>query len=105
METWPRSASVSKNGYVYMIANRSKRLYIGVTSNLVRRIDEHKRKEGSKFAAKYNINRLVYYEQYGDIRDAIQREKQLKKWRRAKKVYLIERDNPEWRDLSDDWLD
>jgi len=96
---------MGKNGYVYVIANRSKRLYIGVTSNLERRIGEHKRKEGSEFASKYNIDRLVYYEQYGDIRDAIEREKQLKKWRRAKKVYLIERDNPEWRDLSDDWLD
>ena len=96
---------MSKNGYVYMIASRSKRLYIGVTSNLLRRIGEHKRKEGSEFAAKYNIDRLVYYEQYGDIRDAIEREKQLKKWLRAKKVYLIERDNPEWRDLSEDWLD
>ena len=96
---------MSKNGYVYMIASRSRRLYIGVTSNLMRRIGEHKRKEGGTFAAKYNIDRLVYYEQYGDIRDAIEREKQLKKWQRSKKVYLIERDNPEWRDLSEDWLD
>ena len=96
---------MGKNGYVYMIASRSKRLYIGVTSNLERRVDEHKRKVGSEFASKYNIDRLVYYEQYGDIRDAIEREKQLKKWRRAKKVYLIERGNPEWRDLSEDWLE
>ena len=96
---------MSRGGYVYIIASRSRRLYIGVTSDLVRRIDAHKRKVGSAFAAKYNIDRLVYYEQYGDIRDAIEREQQLKKWRRAKKVYLIERDNPEWRDLSEDWLD
>jgi putative endonuclease len=95
---------MSKGGYVYIVASRSRRIYIGVTSDLVRRVDEHKRKVGSSFAAKYNMDRLVYYEQYGDIRDAIEREKQLKKWRREKKVGLIERENPEWRDLTEDWV-
>ena len=94
---------MSKGGYVYIVASKSRRLYIGVTSDLIRRIDEHRRKVGSKFAAKYNIDRLVYYEQYGDIRGAIEREKQLKKWRREKKVWLIERDNAEWQDLSEEW--
>jgi putative endonuclease len=66
-------------------------------------MDEHKRKEGSKFAAKYNITWLVYYEAYTDVRDAIAREKQIKRWRRSKKVALIESMNPVWRDLSADW--
>jgi putative endonuclease len=94
---------MNKGGYVYIIASRSRRLYIGVTSDLMRRIDEHKRKVGSKFATKYNIDRLVYYERYGNILDAIEREKQLKKWRRDKKIWLIERENTEWRDLSEEW--
>lgn len=96
---------MQKGGYVYIVTNRSKTLYIGVTNNLERRIDEHKRKVGSKFAAKYNIARLVYYKQFADIRDAIAREKQLKKWRREKKIWLIERENPEWEDLSEEWFE
>ncbi len=95
---------MQKGGYVYIAANRSKTLYIGVTNNLERRMDEHKRKVGSTFAAKYNITRLVYYEQFADIRDAIEWEKQLKKWRREKKIRLIERENPEWEDLSEKWF-
>ena len=66
---------------------------------------EHKQKIGSTFAAKYNITQLVYCEACSDIRDAIAREKQLKKWRREKKVWLIERENPDWNDLSADWCD
>ena len=76
-----------------------------MTNNLERRIDQHKRKIGSEFTVKYNITRLVYYEHFADIRDAIAREKQLKKWRREKKVWLIERENPEWKDLSEEWFD
>jgi len=64
---------------------------------------EHKQKVGSKFTSKYNITRLAYYENYPDIRDAIAREKQIKGWRRAKKIALIESVNSEWRDLSVDW--
>jgi len=93
-----------KGGYVYIATNRSKTLYIGVTNNLERRMDEHKRKVGSTFAVRYNITRLVYYEQFADIRDAIAQEKQLKKWRREKKIWLIERENPEWQDLSKEWF-
>jgi len=95
----------TKGGYVYIIASKSRTLYIGVTNNLERRMAEHKAKTGSKFAAKYNITRLMYYETYGDIRDAIEREKELKKWRREKKIALIQEDNPLWEDLSEDWLD
>ena len=94
---------VRKGGYVYIAANRSRTLYIGVTNDLERRMFEHKCKAGSEFAAKYNITRLVYYEAFGDIRDAIVREKQLKRWRREKKVRLIECENPNWEDLSADW--
>jgi len=96
---------MEKRTYVYIATNRSRTLYIGVTNNLERRMWEHKQKDGSGFAARYNITRLVYYEESTDIRDAIAREKQLKHWRREKKVWLIERDNPEWRDLSEDWYD
>ena len=95
----------TKGGYVYIATNKSRTLYIGVTNNLERRMWEHKQKEGSKFAAKYNITRLAYYETFDDIRDAIAREKQLKRWRREKKVWLIERENPNWEDLSADWYD
>ncbi|MGD1992433.1 MAG: GIY-YIG nuclease family protein [Anaerolineae bacterium] len=94
---------MSKQYYVYIATNASRTLYVGVTNDLERRIDEHKRKEGSKFAAKYNITQLVCYEAYGDVRDAIAREKQLKRWRRSKKVALIEKMNRAWRDLSEDW--
>jgi putative endonuclease len=79
-----------KGGYVYIATNKSRTLYIGVTNNLERRLWEHKQKTGSKFAARYNITRLVYYEEFADIRDAIAREKQLKGWRRDKKIDLIE---------------
>ncbi len=94
-----------KGGYIYIATNKSRTLYIGVTNNLERRMWEHRQKIGSKFAAKYNITQLVYYETFDDIRDAIAREKQLKKWRRGKKVWLIERENPDWKDLSADWYD
>jgi len=94
-----------KGGYVYIATNKSKTLYIGVTNDLERRMGEHKCKVGSKFAVKYNITRLVYYKAFDDIREAIAREKQLKTWRREKKVWLIERENPDWKDLSADWYD
>jgi len=91
---------MSKQYYVYIATNVSKTLYTGVTNNLERRMDEHKRRMGSKFAAKYNITRLAYYEVYTDVREAIAREKQIKSWRREKKVALIESMNPTWQDLS-----
>ncbi len=94
-----------KGGCVYIVTNKSRMLYIGVTNDLQRRMWEHKQKTGSRFAAKYNITRLAYYETFDDIRDAIAREKELKGWRRDKKVDLIEDDNPLWEDLSEDWFE
>jgi putative endonuclease len=76
----------TKGGYVYIATDNSKTLYVGVTNNLERRRWEHKQGLGSKFTTKYNITQLVHYEVFDDIRDAITREKQLKRWRRKKKV-------------------
>jgi len=82
------------------MTNKSKTLYIGITSNLYRRLFEHKQKFVNGFTKKYNINKLVYYEITNDVNAAIVREKQIKRWRREKKIKLIEGFNPEWRDLS-----
>ena len=90
------------DAYVYILTNRlNTTLYIGVTSNLERRIAEHKTQEHESFSSKYKTNKLIYYERSTSIKDAIQREKQLKKWRRDKKVKLINSFNPEWNDLSE----
>jgi putative endonuclease len=89
--------------YVYIVACNSRRLYIGVTNNLVRRIWEHKRKLVKGFTARYNLDQLVYYESTSDVRVAIEREKQLKNWPRRRKLALVESVNPAWRDLSDEW--
>ncbi|MGD0174786.1 MAG: GIY-YIG nuclease family protein [Anaerolineales bacterium] len=86
--------------YVYILANRTRRLYVGVTNNPLRRIHEHRIGQKSVFAHRYNINRLVYLESTGDARTAIGQEKQIKGWRREKKVALIEGMNPNWEDLS-----
>ncbi len=92
-----------KQYYVYIMANVSRTLYTGVTNNLERRVYEHKEKTAPGFTSTYNINRLVYYEDFADIRDAIAREKQIKGWLRAKKIALIESVNPKWNDLSKEW--
>lgn len=89
--------------HVYLMSNVSKMLYTGVTSDLERRVFQHKSKEIDGFTKKYNIHRLVYFEAFGDIRDAIAREKQIKGWLRARKVALIESVNPKWEDLAPDW--
>ena len=91
--------------YVYIMANRSRTLYTGVTNNLERRVYEHKHKLVEGFTKKYNITRLVYYEQTSDIKAAIAREKQIKGWLRSKKVSLIESLNPNWSDLSVEWFE
>jgi len=89
--------------YVYFLTNwNNKVLYIGVTNDLERRHFEHKYKMTKGFTAKYNVHKLVYFEEYTDIRDAIAREKQLKKWRREKKNKLVDSMNPEWKDLFAD---
>jgi len=86
--------------YVYLLASkRNGTLYVGVTSNLIKRVYEHKNNLGSGFTQKYKIHNLVYYETTDDINSAITREKQLKKWKRAWKIELIEKNNPGWRDL------
>jgi putative endonuclease len=78
--------------FVYIMANPSKRLYTGMTNSLRRRVREHKLKLTPGFAAKYNITRLVYFESFGDVRNAIEREKQIKAWTRGKRIALIESD-------------
>lgn len=89
-----------KNGYVYILfSKKNGTLYIGVTSNLVKRIYEHKNKLADGFTKKYNVDKLGYYEIYGNIVDAIEREKKLKNSPRKKKLELIEINNPEWQDL------
>jgi putative endonuclease len=88
--------------YVYILANSSRMLYIGVTSNLHRRLQEHRAGVGSSFCFRYRLRRLVYVEATDDVYAAISREKELKRWRREKKVALIVRANPQWRDLARD---
>jgi len=86
--------------YVYLLSSRRHgTLYLGVTNDLDRRVYEHKNKLIAGFTAKYGVNRLVWFEVYDDPVSAIAREKQIKKWRRDWKIGLIERDNPDWREL------
>jgi putative endonuclease len=88
--------------YVYIMTNKGhSTLYVGVTNSLVRRVSQHRAAEVDGFTCRYNLSRLVYFGRFNDIRDAIAREKQLKGWRREKKVALIERDNPAWADLGE----
>jgi putative endonuclease len=89
--------------YVYILAGESAVLYVGVTRDLAGRLTQHRARRGTAFTAKYNVTRLVYYEVFGTPRAAIAREKQIKGWVRAKKLSLIEKENPGWRDLSDDF--
>ncbi|MCD6116466.1 GIY-YIG nuclease family protein [bacterium] len=89
--------------YVYILASkRNGTLYIGVTNNLARRVYEHKENKVSGFTSKYNVHKLVYFEESFDITSAINREKQLKKWKRKWKLELIEKYNPNWKDLYED---
>ena len=92
-----------KTYYVYILTNDSRTLYTGVTNDLMRRVYEHKNKLVQGFTQKYNLDRLVYYESTGDVRAALQREKQIKGWVRARKIALIISTNPAWRDLSEGW--
>ena len=88
--------------YTYIITNkRNGTLYTGVTNNLTRRVYEHKNKLVEGFTSKYGLNCLVYYEEFGDVRLAIAREKQIKEWLRIKKIALIESKNPAWSDLAE----
>ena len=89
----------------YIISNTSMTLYIGVTNNLGRRVRQHKSGTGSGFTSRYHFDRLVYFEQTTDVRDAIAREKQLKGWTRKRKIELIKSMNPRWSDLSAEWTE
>jgi putative endonuclease len=80
-------------------------MYVGVTNNLDRRVYEHKAKLAAGFTEKYNVNKLVYFEMTNDVRAAIAREKEIKKWRREKKNNLVVTTNPEWKDLSHGWFE
>ena len=89
--------------YVYIMASFRGTLYTGVTGDLIRRVYEHRNQLKGGFTAKYNVSKLVYYEITDDVNSAITREKQIKSWRRAKRVALIESANPYWADLSKEW--
>jgi putative endonuclease len=95
---------MSKEYYVYIMTNRSRTLYTGVTNDLMRRVYEHKNKLIKGFTSKYNIKYLVYYETTSSIYSAIEPEKQIKGWLRRKKIALIDSMNPEWKDLSEEWV-
>jgi putative endonuclease len=89
--------------YVYILTNRSKTLYTGVTGRLKQRVWEHKTGACDGFTKRYKINRLMYYETYKYVNNAIAREKQIKRWSKIKKIRLIVGMNPAWRDLSEEW--
>ena len=89
--------------YVYILASKSRVLYIGMTNNLERRVREHQQELIDGFSKQYRCHRLVYFESFDRVENAIAREKQLKRWNRTKKVWLIERANPTWDDLSAEW--
>jgi putative endonuclease len=94
-----------KQHFVYILAsNRNGTIYIGVTSDLIRRVYEHKNNLIPGFTAKYNVHHLVYYELYDNIETAIRREKQIKKWNRRWKLNLIEAENPSWNDPYEELL-
>jgi len=98
-----RIGLVMRRFYVYLLASHSRRLYIGVTNDLLRRLAEH-REGRCEFTSRYRITRLVHYEYVADAMSAITREKQLKGWLRRRKIELIERTNPFWEDLAADWF-
>jgi putative endonuclease len=89
--------------WVYIVASRTGTLYTGITGFLESRVGQHKEDAIEGFTKKYHCHRLVYYETYDDVRKAIAREKQLKGWRREKKIALIEKMNPRWQDLAEHW--
>jgi len=102
-ESRGQSNMETKLYFVYILASkRNGTLYIGMTSNLLKRVDQHRKELVKGFTAKYGVHRLVYYEQYHNADDAIKREKQLKKWNRKRKLELIETDNPQWQDLFEE---
>ena len=91
--------------YVYIVTNKSRTLYVGMTNNIKKRLYEHKNKLIPGFTEKYNINQLIYFETFGDVHSAIAKEKTIKGRLRKKKIDLVSRTNPNWKDLSHDWYD
>ena len=89
--------------FVYIMSNRSKTLYTGVTNDLFRRVSQHKQRSGSEFCKRYQLDRLVYFERFQYVGNAIAREKQIKGWLRIRKIALIVAQNPTWSDLSAGW--
>ncbi len=98
-----QGAAAGRTYYVYIMGNRSGTLYTGVTNDLPRRVYEHKNHLLPGFTSRYNLDRLVYFEETSSIENAIAREKQIKGWVRARKLRLVRSANPRWRDLSADW--
>lgn len=94
-----------KNYYVYIMSSKTGTLYVGVTNDIKKRVYQHKNHLIPGFTNKYNIDRLLYVERVSDPISAISREKQIKKWRREKKVAIIDSMNPDWKDLSDGWYE
>ena len=94
---------MNRTYWIYILASRSRNLYVGVTNDLQRRMIEHRQGLVPGFTSRYQIFRLAHCEQFADIRDAIAREKEIKGWRREKKIWLIERDNPTWQDLAENF--
>jgi putative endonuclease len=92
-----------KQYFVYIMSNKSRRLYVGITSKLLKRIFQHKNKLLPGFTARYNFDMLVYYEEFSQVVNAIAREKEIKGWRREKKLKLALKENPDWEDLSLEW--
>jgi len=90
--------------FVYILSSQSRNLYTGVTNDVFRRVFQHRDGRGSIFTQKYRIRRLVYFERHDDVRRAISREKEIKAWRRQKKIALIESLNPAWEDLAAKWF-
>jgi len=91
--------------YTYFLGSISGTLYIGMTNNLEKRVWQHKHHEFPGFTSKYGVDRLLYFESFDDVRNAINRENQLKGWTRAKKIALLESANPKWEDLSREWYE
>ena len=89
--------------YVYIVASKTRVIYVGMTGFLMARVLRHRAGEGGEFTRQYRVHRLVYAESFGNVENAIARETEIKKWRREKKVELIERENPAWVGLSEEW--
>ena len=89
--------------YVYIVASKTRVIYVGMTGFLMARVLRHRAGEGGEFTRQYRVHRLVYAESFGNVENAIARETEIKKWRREKKVELIERENPTWEDLAAGW--